>query len=70
MLNQQAILAKISERTLEIRNKYPELQKYLDETRITLPQGNNNPLEMDTRSLESYLDELTLLIKNYEENKS
>jgi hypothetical protein len=72
MANQQDILTKISLRTTEIKTKYPELQKYLDETRITLPKRDDTSSngEMDTKSLENYLDELDELIKNYKENKS
>ena len=70
MANQQDVLTKISILTTEIETKYPELQKYLDETRITLPQGDNSDAEIDSKSLENYMNELEELIKNYKENKS
>ncbi|GAB4153744.1 MAG: hypothetical protein Tsb0033_00710 [Winogradskyella sp.] len=63
MDTQQQILTKISELTREIEEHYPELTKYLDETRSTLP---NNPKEatLDNSDLQNYLEQLQSLIKN------
>ena len=65
----QDLLTKISVKTREIEEDYPELQKYLDEQRITLPKDNNET-HIDKQSLEDYLNSLQSLIDNYEkENK-
>lgn len=60
------ILTEITRLTNEIENKYPELQKYLDETRATLPQGDFNDSELDVASLENYRDSLKEMIEKYE----
>lgn len=59
------ILTEITRLTNEIENKYPELQKYLDETRATLPQGDFSESEMDVTSLENYRDSLKEMIEKY-----
>ena len=65
----QELLSKITAKTREIEEYYPELQKYLDEQRITLPKDNNET-HIDKQSLEDYLNSLQSLIDNYEkENK-
>ncbi|WP_111308720.1 hypothetical protein [Confluentibacter sediminis] len=62
----QKLLTKISDRVREIEEDYPELQKYLDETRITLPK-NNHDSKIHKKDLEDYLNSLNSLIDNYEE---
>ena len=37
----QELLRKITAKTREIEDHYPELQKYLDELPITLPKDKN-----------------------------
>ena len=65
----QEWLSKITAKTREIEEDYPELQKYLDEQRITLPKDNNET-HIDKQSLEDNLNSLQSLIDNYEkENK-
>ena len=65
----QDLLTKISVKTREIEEDYPELQKYLDEQRITLPKDSSSNT-IDKQSLEDYLNSLQSLIDNYEkENK-
>lgn len=65
----QELLSKITAKIREIEEDYPELQKYLDEQRITLPKDNNET-HIDKQSLEDYLNSLQSLIDNYEkENK-
>ncbi|XMO87923.1 hypothetical protein AAFN75_06435 [Algibacter sp. AS12] len=62
------ILSEISTLTRVIEEQYPELQKYLDEGRSTLPQGNVEA-SIDNKSLENYRDTLKELIQNYDKNK-
>ncbi|MDA0177949.1 MULTISPECIES: hypothetical protein [Mesoflavibacter] len=61
----QDLLTKISVKTREIEEDYPELQKYLDEQRITLPKDSSSNT-IDKQSLEDYLNSLQSLIDNYE----
>lgn len=60
----QELLTEVTEKTREINENYPELQKYLDETRITLPKGGDNP-EIDKQELQNYLDSLNNMIEKY-----
>ena len=62
------VLSEISALTLEIEQDYPELLKYLDETRSTLPHGNENN-SMDMKSLEDYRETLKELIQSYGKNR-
>lgn len=59
------ILSEISTLTRIIEDQYPELQKYLDEGRITLPQGGLDSGKMDSKTLENYRDSLKELIQRY-----
>ena len=61
----QKILAEISQVTRDIEVNYPELQKYLDETRNTLPEGSNSEAEMDDESLRKYLESLKEMVRKY-----
>ncbi|TXD82628.1 hypothetical protein ESY86_12645 [Subsaximicrobium wynnwilliamsii] len=61
------ILTEISTVARDIEENYPELQKYLDETQDTLPEGANTNAKMDEKSLETYLNTLKEMIKKYEE---
>ncbi len=65
MENSSNILSEISKVTLDIQNNYPELQKYLDETRSTLPK----PYESNTPKddLKAYLNSLKALLRNYKD---
>ncbi|PKQ45778.1 hypothetical protein [Confluentibacter flavum] len=60
----QKLLTKISERVRSIEENYPELQKYLDETRITLPQSNDDS-QIDKKDLEDYLNSLDSMVDEY-----
>ncbi|MEP3837415.1 MAG: hypothetical protein ABJM36_07190 [Algibacter sp.] len=62
------ILSEISILTRVIEEQFPELQKYLDEGRSTLPQGNLKG-SIDNKALENYRDTLKDLIQNYDKNK-
>jgi len=68
MNTSQELLTKISQKTIEIKEHYPELQKYLDETRITLPQGDNSAAKVDTESLQNYLNSLNEMVDKYKSN--
>ena len=63
------ILSEISTLTRIIEDKYPELQKYLDETRSTLPQGNFDSTDLQNRVFEDYRDNLKDLIQRYQQEK-
>ncbi|WP_100610499.1 hypothetical protein [Confluentibacter lentus] len=60
----QKLLAKISELLSVVEKHYPELQKYLDETRTILPKGDKD-LEIDKNDLEDYLNSLTSMVDEY-----
>ncbi|MFL1010569.1 hypothetical protein [Flavisericum labens] len=59
------ILTEISSLTRTIEERYPELQKYLGESRGTLPQGEVNHT-LDKEALEDYRNTLKELIRGYE----
>lgn len=65
MNKSQQILTEISSVTREIEENYPELQKYLSETRSTLPNGSNESATLDTSDLENYLNQLKEMRDNY-----
>ncbi|WP_054852314.1 hypothetical protein [Olleya sp. ITB9] len=65
MSNTQDLLTKISQKTIQIKRDYPELQKYLDETRITLPQGDNSSPKVDQEALQNYLNTLDEMVTKY-----
>ncbi|WP_195806599.1 hypothetical protein [Winogradskyella helgolandensis] len=67
MEESQKILTKISIVTRDIEENYPELQKYLSETRSTLPHGSNEMDNIDTSDLENYLNELKEIRDRYKE---
>jgi len=60
-----AILTEISTVTRDIEENYPELQKYLGETRSTLPEGDNSDGSLNKEDLENYLNELKEMIEKY-----
>lgn len=59
------ILTKISAVTRDIEDNYPELQKYLDETRNTLPHGYTTSKGVGREELQNYLDGLEKMITEY-----
>ena len=59
------ILSEISTLIRVIEDQHPELQKYLHESRSTLPQGNLNKGKMDDESLKEYRDYLKGLIQKH-----
>lgn len=64
MSKTQELLTKISQLTRKIEEEHPELQKYLDETRMTIPQNDIDP-KMDKEVLEDYLNSLNNLVEKY-----
>ncbi|MBR9915166.1 MAG: hypothetical protein GYB32_10145 [Algicola sp.] len=62
---QRKVLTEIATVTRTIEDSYPELQKYLDETRSTLPHDNDEG-SLDLKDLENYLQELKSMISKYE----
>jgi hypothetical protein len=65
MKNTQQILTEIATVTREIEDNFPELQKYLDETRSTLSGSSKESGTIDTKDLQDYLNELRELTKKY-----
>lgn len=61
----QKILTEISQITREIEDKYPELQKYLDELPITLSDDDNKVEKIDEKMLKEYLENLKSIVKKY-----
>lgn len=62
----QEILAEITQVTRAIEDNYPELQKYLDENPMKLPEGDNSNVEMDNEALKEYLNSLKELVIKYD----
>lgn len=61
------ILTEISQISREIEEKYPELQKYLDETPPTLSGDDNESGTMNEKALKDYLESLKSIVKKYKE---
>ena len=61
------ILTEISQISREIEEKYPELQKYLEETPQTLSDQKNQSGTMDEKALKDYLESLKSIVKKYKE---
>lgn len=61
----QKTLSEISQITREIEEKYPELQKYLDENPMTLSGESNIETNLDNKGLKDYLNSLKELVKHY-----
>lgn len=64
----QQLLTEITQTTRDIEDNYPELQKYLDENPMTLPDETNGDVEMDDEALKEYLESLKELIRNYKKD--
>lgn len=61
----QNILAEIAQITRDIEENYPELQKYLDENPMTLPEADNADVEVDNQAFREYLNSLRELVNKY-----
>lgn len=64
----QSILSEIMEITRDIKENHPELQKYLDERPMTLPDQNVLEAKIDTEDLEKYLRSLKNMVKKYKKS--
>ncbi|WP_369999179.1 hypothetical protein [Winogradskyella sp.] len=65
MKDTQQILTEIATVTRDIEDNYPELMKYLDETRSTLPEGSNASAGLNKEDLQNYLNQLKELVSKY-----
>jgi len=63
MKDTNEILTKIAQVTREIENNHPELLKYLDETRSTIPTKSN--AKLDASDLKNYLNQLQEMLAKY-----
>ena len=63
MEDSSQILTEISSITRDIQENYPELQKYLDETRSTLPVSDDT--NSMNKSLKDYLNGLKEMVEKY-----
>ena len=61
----QDILSEISSLMRTIETDYPELQKYLKESRSTIPAGNSKE-NIDLEDLKDYRNTLRDLITKYD----
>ena len=63
----QSILSEITQITRDIEDNYPELEKYLDERPITLPDENDINAKVDDKALQDYLNGLKEMVSKYKE---
>lgn len=61
------ILTEISSVTRDIEENYPELQKYLGENPMTLPDENEP--DVDNKAFKDYLESLKTMVAEYKENE-
>ena len=54
--------------TLMIREKYPELSKYVSEMSITIPDVKSP--EINAKILTDYYDSLEAIVENYAQNQT
>lgn len=66
MKTEKTINEEILKITMEIREQYPELSKYILEMPITIPNIENP--EMNRKILQDYYESLEVLLKDYAEN--
>ncbi|HUH28995.1 hypothetical protein [Gelidibacter sp.] len=64
----QSILSEIMQVTRDIEQNYPELEKFLDERPMTLPDENDPDAKVDNEALEKYLSSLKNLVKKYKKS--
>lgn len=63
MKTEKELDAAILEITLEIKEQYPELSKYILEMPVTIPNMENP--KMNCKALQEYHDSLDVLLKDY-----
>lgn len=62
---QQELNKKILDVTNDIRGEYPELEKYLDEMPLNIP--NDSDPNITLKNLQAYYDSLVDLVEKYDE---
>ncbi|MCL8008134.1 hypothetical protein M8845_11920 [Gelidibacter japonicus] len=65
----QSILSEIMQITRDIEENYPELEKYLDERPLTLPDENDPTFKVDNEALQKYLSSLKSMVRKYKKNR-
>lgn len=68
MKTEEQLNADILKITLLIREKYPELSKYVSEMPITIPDVESP--EINAKILTDYYDSLEAIMENYARNKT
>jgi len=66
MKTEKTINKEILKITMEIREQYPELSKYIIEMPVTIPNIENP--KMNRKILQDYYESLEVLLKDYAEN--
>jgi hypothetical protein len=67
MKTEAQLNADILKITLMIREKYPELSKYISEMPITIPDVES--LEINVKILQDYYESLEAIMKKYAQNQ-
>lgn len=67
MKTENQLNSDILEITMIIKEKFPELSKYILEMPVTIPNVENP--EITRQALQEYYDSLDLLLKDYIENQ-
>ena len=67
MKTEAQLNADILKITLMIREKYPELSKYVSEMPITIPDVESP--EINAKILTDYYDSLEAIVENYAQNQ-
>jgi hypothetical protein len=65
MTNEHELNEKILKITMTIREKYPELSKYIEEMPVTVPDLKHP--EITQRNLKEYYDSLEAMLKKYDQ---
>ena len=68
MKTEAQLNADILKITLMIREKYPELSKYVSEMPITIPDVESP--EINAKILTDYYDSLEAIVENYAQNQT
>jgi hypothetical protein len=66
MKTEEELNADILKITMTIRDKYPELSKYISEMPVTIPDENNP--EINTKNLQDYYNSLNDILRKYAPN--
>ena len=63
METEKELNTKILKITMTIKEKYPELSKYIEEMQVTIPDEKNP--EISIKNLKIYYDSLSSMLNNY-----